>query len=173
MSSHWIYATDTQDKNRYVLGERGERILACLGINPSTARPEQLDNTLQSVKRIAAYNGYDGWVMFNVYPKRATNPKDLPKRRNKQEIITNLAWINKSLEELEVAAIWLAYGDLLESRPYLKDCLRSILLLPATMQRPSLIIGTPTQKGHPRHPLYKPTKSELRAFDVASYAARM
>ncbi|MFR6424354.1 MAG: DUF1643 domain-containing protein, partial [Oscillospiraceae bacterium] len=46
--------------------------LICIGINPSTAQPGDLDNTLKSVERIALGNGYDSFTMFNVYPQRAT-----------------------------------------------------------------------------------------------------
>ena len=51
---------------RYLLHIPGKRTLACLGINPSTATPEKLDRTMLSVKRIANYNGYDGFLMLNI-----------------------------------------------------------------------------------------------------------
>ena len=59
---------------RYVLGRVGRRPLVCIGINPSTAQPGALDPTLKSVERLANANGFDSWIMFNVYPQRATNP---------------------------------------------------------------------------------------------------
>jgi hypothetical protein len=31
------------------------------------------------------------------------------------------------------------------------------------------IIGNPTQKGHPRHPLYKATESTFEDFDMEKY----
>jgi hypothetical protein len=46
-------------------------------VNPSTAEPEHLDNTLKSVQRIAGGNGYDSFIMFNVYAQRATSPDDM------------------------------------------------------------------------------------------------
>ncbi|HIS58981.1 MAG TPA: DUF1643 domain-containing protein, partial [Candidatus Faecousia faecipullorum] len=55
----WLYAPNFYSEYRYILGTRGENPLICIGINPSTARPDDLDNTLKSVERIALGNGFD------------------------------------------------------------------------------------------------------------------
>ena len=73
----WIYVPDFYTEYRYILGTRGENPLICIGINPSTAEPDNLDNTLKSVSRIAGGNGFDSWIMFNVYAQRATRPDDM------------------------------------------------------------------------------------------------
>ena len=73
----WIYAPDFYSEYRYILGTRGKKPLICIGINPSTARPDALDNTLKSVERIALGNGFDSFIMFNVYAQRATSPDDM------------------------------------------------------------------------------------------------
>ena len=73
----WLYVPDYYTDYRYILGTRGSDPLICIGINPSTAAPDDLDNTLKSVSRIAAGNGYDSWIMFNVYAQRATDPDDM------------------------------------------------------------------------------------------------
>ncbi len=39
----WIYENDQDNQIRYVLGTRGENPLLCFGINPSTAKPNNLD----------------------------------------------------------------------------------------------------------------------------------
>ena len=62
----WIYAPNFYSEYRYILGTRGKKPLICIGINPSTAEPENLDNTLKSVERIALGNGFDSFIMFNV-----------------------------------------------------------------------------------------------------------
>ena len=53
----WLYVPDHYADYRYLLGTRGKNPLICIGINPSTAAPGDLDNTLKSVERIAAGNG--------------------------------------------------------------------------------------------------------------------
>ena len=78
----WLYVPDFYSEYRYILGTRGVKPLVCIGINPSTAEPDNLDNTLKSVERIALRNGYDSFIMFNVYAQRATSPKDMEKECN-------------------------------------------------------------------------------------------
>ena len=70
----WLYAPNFYSEYRYILGTKGKNPLICIGINPSTAEPDNLDNTLKSVERIAHGNGFDSFIMFNVYAQRATNP---------------------------------------------------------------------------------------------------
>ena len=82
--SLWLYVPDFYTEYRYILGTRGENPLICIGVNPSTAEPGNLDNTLKSVQRIAAGNGYDSFVMFNVYAQRATRPDDMDRERNER-----------------------------------------------------------------------------------------
>ena len=68
-------------------GAGGRRPLVCIGINPSTAQPGALDPTLKSVERLANANGFDSWIMFNVYPsgpptqRHGQNARPHPLRR--------------------------------------------------------------------------------------------
>ena len=56
-TGRWLYVPDFYTEYRYVLGTKGEKPLICIGVNPSTAEPDHLDNTLKSVERIALGNG--------------------------------------------------------------------------------------------------------------------
>ena len=73
----WLFVPNEYTEYRYILGTRGKKPLICIGINPSTARPGDLDPTLQSVERVARNNGFDSFIMFNVYAQRATSPDDM------------------------------------------------------------------------------------------------
>ena len=73
----WLYVPNKYSEYRYILGTRGKNPLICIGINPTPAEPDNLDNTLKSVVRIALFNGFDSFIMFNIYPQRATNPDDM------------------------------------------------------------------------------------------------
>ena len=44
--SRWLYVPKVYSEYRYILGTRGKKPLICMGINPSTAIPDRLDNTL-------------------------------------------------------------------------------------------------------------------------------
>ena len=78
----WLYVPNAYTEYRYILGTRGKNPLICIGINPSTAEPDNLDNTLKSVERIALGNGFDSFIMFNVYAQRATNPDAMERTCN-------------------------------------------------------------------------------------------
>ena len=75
----WLYVPPFYSEYRYILGTKGVNPLICIGINPSTAEPDNLDNTLSSVQRIAHGNGFDSFIMFNVYAQRATDPDHMEK----------------------------------------------------------------------------------------------
>ena len=166
-----IYKTNHNNKYRYALGKKGKRTLACFGINPSTASPAKLDGTTRSVERIAEFNGFDGWLMLNIYPQRATVPNDIHKRKNTQAILENEAIIYDLFEEMNIDTIWAAWGDLIEIRKFFKPCLSNVY---TKINRETLAwarVQALTQKGHPRHPLYKPIQSRFEVFDVEKYIA--
>ncbi|MBQ8224607.1 MAG: DUF1643 domain-containing protein [Bacteroides sp.] len=156
------------DTVRYLLEKRGERMLYVFGINPSTANENKADPTMRKVMGFAERNGFDGFVMMNLYPQRSTNPNGLHKERNEQLHQQNLITIAKTFTGTEAPVVLLAFGNNIAIRRYLKDCLRDIyrVLLP---HHPNWCqIGIPTQEGHPRHPLYAKYQP-LSAFEVENY----
>ncbi|MGB5497311.1 MAG: DUF1643 domain-containing protein [Maribacter sp.] len=168
-TNEWLYQNNVANTLRYVLGEKSENMVACIGINPSTAEPNALDNTLKSVKRIAQFNGFDGWVMYNLYPQRATDPNELHHEIDEGLHLKNIEILRQSIQDLGIDTVWLAYGDLIESRNYLPYCLLSLYTYLRPLELKWKIIAEPTQKGHPRHPLYKPSHSSFVDFDLDNY----
>ena len=81
------------------MGQEGSNPLVCIGVNPSTAVPGNLDPTVAGVARFAAAKGYDGWLMFNVYPQRATNPNTMHKRFQAKIHQKNMAAIEKLINQ--------------------------------------------------------------------------
>ena len=165
--SDWIYTTSENNKARFTLGQKGENIIACLGINPSTAYPGKLDSTVTSLKNIATSNDYDGWVMLNVYPQRATDPDNIHKRMNRELHQENLVCIKDCIERYDVKSMWLAYGDLVHHRKFLKPCLKELLEMLEEFDIKYYIVQDLTKKGNPRHPLYKKANSKLIPFNSA------
>ena len=169
--SQWLYVPNTYQDYRYILGTRGAHPLICVGINPSTAAPGNLDNTLKSVERVALHNGFDSFLMFNVYAQRATDPDDMEvtcnpilHRENMEAFRYLLA-----LDQDHCPAIWAAWGTIIEKRPYLPDCVRDMIALGQEFRAQWFTAGKRSKKGHPHHPLYLRKDSRLEPFDVSEY----
>ena len=165
----WLYAPNFYSEYRYILGTRGQKPLICIGINPSTAQPDDLDNTLKSVQRIALGNGYDSFLMFNVYAQRATDPDAMEKVCNPLLHRENMEAFRYVLSLSDSPAIWAAWGAVIEKRGYLKDCLRDMLDIGRKYSAQWYCAGAITKKGHPHHPLYLRKDEKLRPFDVEHY----
>ena len=165
----WLYAPNFYSEYRYILGTRGQKPLICIGINPSTAQPDDLDNTLKSVQRIALGNGYDSFLMFNVYAQRATDPDAMEKVCNPLLHRENMEAFRYLLSLSDSPAIWAAWGAVIEKRGYLKDCLRDMLDIGRKYGAQWYCAGAITKKGHPHHPLYLRKDEKLRPFDVEHY----
>ena len=169
----WLYAPNFYSEYRYILGTRGERPLICIGINPSTARPDALDNTLKSVERIALHNGYDSFLMFNVYAQRATSPDDMERLCNEALHRENMEAFRYVLSLSEAPAVWAAWGAIIEKREYLPRCLRDMLCAGEEYGARWYCAGPISKKGHPHHPLYLRKDEVLREFDVKGYLERL
>ena len=173
----WLYVPDFYTEYRYILGTRGRNPLICIGINPSTAAPDALDNTLKSVSRIAAGNGFDSWIMFNVYAQRATRPDDMDRELNGQLHRENMAAFAYILSGVAAGgfspAVWAAWGTILEKRPYLPGCVRDMVLLGQQYGARWLRAGKCSVKGHPHHPLYLRKDEKVCDFDIEDYLNRL
>ena len=171
-AGRWIYVPDFYTEYRYILGTRGKDPLICIGINPSTAAPGDLDNTLKSVSRIAAGNGYDSWIMFNVYAQRATDPDDMDTVLNERlhrENMRAFEYILKNVGEGVSPAVWAAWGTIIEKRPYLKDCVLDMVRLGREYGAKWYSVGKRSVKGHPHHPLYLRRDAPTEELDIVSY----
>ena len=165
----WLYAPNFYSEYRYILGTRGQNPLICIGINPSTAEPDNLDNTLKSVERIALGNGFDSFIMFNVYAQRATNPDAMEKVYNPLLHRENLEAFRYVLSISKKPAIWAAWGAIIEKRKYLPECVRDMVAAGQEFGATWHCAGAITKKGHPHHPLYLRKDEKIRPFDVKQY----
>lgn len=171
--NRWLYVPSMYCDYRYILGTAGEKPLICVGINPSTAAPNDLDNTLKSVERIALANGYDSFIMFNVYAQRATRPDDMEKECNPVLHRENMAAFRWALDQTRTGApaVWAAWGTIIEKRPYLADCLGDMIRIGNELGACWYSAGARSKKGHPHHPLYLRKDCTLDPFDVSAYQA--
>ena len=165
----WLYVPNFYTQYRYILGTRGNKPLICIGINPSTAAPGELDNTLKSVERIAFSNGFDSFIMFNVYAQRATDPNAMEHGCNRAMHKENMQAFSYILSISESPAIWAAWGTIIEKRPYLADCLVDMIGIGREYNASWYCAGALSKKGHPHHPLYLRKDEKIKPFAVEEY----
>jgi hypothetical protein len=188
-----LYCANQRDTCRFILGKGGTRPLFIVGLNPSTANRDKSDVTATKVARVAEAQGYDGFVMTNLYPLRSTNPDNLPRRGDGRLIARNLAMIMELAGQQAEPHFWAAWGADINKRPYLgKACLRlarEVEKLGGTWQAfgpsaPPLLtksagLTEPTPKapltkaGHPRHPSRLSYAWALQSFDIQAYLAQL
>lgn len=170
----WLYIPDFYSEYRYILGTVGKHPLITIGINPSTAEPDNLDNTLKSVSRIAAGNGFDSFIMFNVYAQRATNPDHMDGELNEPLHTENMRAFRWILERAgDAPAVWAAWGAVVEKRKYLKQCLADMVKIGNSFGAKWYQAGKPSIKGHPHHPLYLKKDSTVEPFDMKAYLEKL
>ncbi len=170
----WLYVPDFYSEYRYILGTRGQNPLIAIGINPSTAAPDALDNTLKSVERIAHGNGYDSFIMFNVYAQRATDPDAMEKEWNRllhQENMKAFRYVLRhAAEGGSCPAVWAAWGTIIKKRAYLPRCVRDMIAVGEEYGARWFTCGQRSKAGgHPHHPLYLRKDAKLESFDVGDY----
>ena len=165
----WLYVPPFYSEYRYILGTRGKNPLICIGINPSTAEPDNLDNTLKSVQRIALGNGFDSFIMFNVYAQRATDPDAMERQCNLALHRENLKAFRYVLSISEKPTVWAAWGAIIEKRGYLSDCVRDMVAVGQEYSANWCCAGAISKKGHPHHPLYLRKDEKIKPFDIEEY----
>ena len=168
----WLYVNDDKNSVRYMLGTVGKKTLVCFGINPSTAEPDHLDPTLESVERLASNNGFDSWVMFNVYPKRNTAFDDLHDFRDDEIHQENLRIIKSYFDSKSEVCVWAAWGEHINEKDYLIPCFKEIYRTVKVDKISWVAIGV-NKSGSPKHPLYQKATSVLKPFDMEKYVAHL
>lgn len=152
---------------RYSLTNKGDNPLIVFGINPSTADKGKPDPKMRRVMGFAERYGFDSFVMLNVYPLRATNPAALPQECDDVLHTANIREIVNVVSSHPGAPILLAYGGNINSRKYLKPCLRDIIEALKPYSPKYFQIGTALNRdGSPKHPLMAPYISAMTPCDI-------
>lgn len=153
---------------RFSLTKEGNEKLVVFGVNPSTANEQNSDPTITKVMGFADRNGFDGFIMLNLYPQRCTNPTDLDKEINEELHRQNLEEIRLSVCDMEKPVVLFGFGDTINLRPYLKRCFKEIINVLVTYNPQWKNIGTLTKNGNPRH-LSRVSYTELTNFNIEEY----
>ena len=172
----WVYKKNSDNSARYVLGEinqASKKPLVCIGVNPSTAEPDHLDNTLTSVRNHSRLNQFDSWIMFNLYPQRATDPNKLHRALDEKAHKKNLAHIKEILGTHSNVTVWAAWGGLIAKRPFLKKCLEGIVEVIKPHPVKWVCRGKLVADKHPHHPLYLKRDLPFQPFDIERYLEKI
>ena len=158
---------------RYCLLGKGKNPLIVLGLNPSTADNKNPDPTMRRVIGFMESNGFDGFLMINLYPLRTPSPKILKEKGFDEKIHKlNLHKIESYLSKIENPSILLAFGSKIQEIKFLKKCLSEIVDV-CKKYNPKWKCLKTTKEGHTCHPLYLKSDLKLKPFDVAFYIEKL
>jgi hypothetical protein len=164
-----LYQCNEDDTARFILGKNGNKKLFVIGLNPSTANKEKSDTTVAKVEAVASKNGFEGFVMANLYPLRSTDPNGLPEIASEDLIIKNMKAIQELAHTEKAPVFWAAWGGDITIRPYLGIALRRMVEAVKKMNGTWVHYGELTKYGHPRHPSRLSYSWVFSEFDVSNY----
>lgn len=137
---------------RYIIGREGKSPFVAMCMNPSAARDDKSDRTVNRVIRIGQELGYDGWVVFNIYPERATDSGNL---EDYDEGLSedNVKSIREYIIDNDIKEVWGAWGDL--NCKTLRRAREDIFKMFEELGVNIFYFGSLTKKGNPRHPIQR------------------
>ena len=168
-----IYETDSENTARFILGNKLEKPLFVVGLNPSTANEKVPDPTIRKVMGFAERKGFDSFVMINLYPQRATNPNDLHQDIDNNLLSENLKYISNLLENEQEFVMLASWSEKVKLRKYFGECIKSIHSITKKPNVSWVKLGELTKRGHPRHPLYSRYDLEFTDFDFDNYISKL
>jgi hypothetical protein len=167
------YKINSNNTCRFVLGSAGQKTLFVIGLNPSIADENDADPTIKRVMGFTEGNGFDSFVMLNLYPQRATKPTDLDKQIDFEILNENILEILNIISDISNPTILAAWGTKISVRRYFKDCIYKLSEATKDKNINWRKLGESTKEGHPRHPLYAPYILPLNTFDIENYLTKL
>ena len=168
-----IYQSTADDACRFALGRSGRRTLIAVGLNPSTATREKSDPTVAKVEQVARAHGYDGFMLVNLCPVRATDCRTLPATVDGKLLAANLRAIAEVVRAVEGITLWAAWGAPILTRPFLVSAAVAITACVERFRPGWRHFGPLTVGGHPRHPSRLRYAWTFAPFDLADYLTRL
>ncbi|THB78296.1 MAG: DUF1643 domain-containing protein [Desulfobulbaceae bacterium] len=168
-----IYESSPDNSARFLLGKKGSPSIMVIGLNPSIADQQTSDITASKIERIAALNGYKGFVIANLYPLRSTQPDNLPHSADMGLIEDNVKRIRQFCEEQGYNQFWAAWGTNIVKRDYLQDSFLRLDELVKNLQGRWISYGALLKFGHPRHPSRASYSSGFNNFCSLTYSSQL
>ena len=141
---------------RFVLGKKGKNPIVAICMNPSAAKEESSDRTINKIIKVSRELGMDGWMVFNTYPERATYANKMEGFKENLSA-ENIREMRKYLVENNINEVWGAWGDDKNLEPLIKGKQQMKSMLSEIGVR-VYYFGTLTKMGNPRHPLQRQEK---------------
>ncbi len=149
------------------------RLLGFCMLNPSTALEvgdimgKGDDATIRSCIRIAKANDYDGILVVNVSPYRATDPRDLIDSGDAGIDIFHDEENNRHIEQAAgvVTEMVVAWGANVGEAHQLGRRADEVLALLCRLGTPTVCLGR-TKDGYPKHPCRLAAKTPLVPFEA-------
>jgi hypothetical protein len=134
----------------------GGRVAAFIMLNPSTADAEDDDPTIRKCFGFARMWGCGELQVVNLFAYRATKPTELGSVLDPVGP-SNREYVRRTLEMANGPVIcgWGAFGGYMRQDENVLSLIDGLCV--------PMCFGV-TKEGHPRHPLYVPYDTELRAF---------
>lgn len=162
-----IYYHDGQNAKRYALGVLSSRNVLFIGVNPNTANDQVHDMTTRKIIKFGIKNGYEGWLLANLYPTRSLSPHDLPETYDNDLRSLNQTIITALTQRFSIQHICCCWGNAIKIRPYLYESLQA--LVQSQTNSTFLKLGSLTKEGHPKHPSRIGYDNSMESFDVDEY----
>lgn len=146
---------------RFGIGRLSNHPLVAICMNPSAARDQTSDRTVNRVISASEKLGYDGWVVFNTYPERATDASNMDAF---DQVLSqqNIAVITSFLKDNNITEVWGAWGDLkYEALRRGRDAILDVL---KNQDIKVFHFADVTKAGNPRHPLYLKVEPEGKRY---------
>lgn len=147
-----VFSEDRQ--YRYVLSRYWDMtlpIIMFIGLNPSTANETEPDPTINKVRKVAAKNGYGGFIMCNLFGIISAHPEILLTHPNpvgdQDDYLEAYSRIAK-----DVCFCWGVFKQAAQRREHVMKMFSNALCFKHT------------KDGHPWHPLYCLDETKLIKF---------
>lgn len=158
------WAVFTQDrKHRYSLTRTWDvnrPIIAYIGLNPSTADENKLDNTTTKCVQWAKRDLFGTYVMLNLFAFVSTDPKGLLVADDPVGELNN-EYIRKTCSLVDTVVF--AWGAHRNQHPLVRSQTELVMRIARENCDRIMCLGL-TQHGFPKHPLYLPKTTQLIPF---------
>jgi hypothetical protein len=144
-----------------------------VGVNPSTATREKSGPTAANVERVVRAHGYDGFVLVNLCPVRATDCRALPGMVEPGLLKANLEAIGNVAASVHNHILWVAWGAPILTRPFLVSAAIAITACVEQFRPAWRRFGPLTVGGHPRHPSRLNYAWTFAPFDLVGNLIRL